>query len=309
MRNFVFAASILSLSLISYKLIALMFMGLYKLDGSTYLDNFVGWTAGGYSRTIGEIGRYLRSHLTGKSFYGEKTLLLIWLVIPYLMFRIFRKRRIDLKITGILLLVALILSPFAISIALGSELPARSLVGLPLMIGGLGYLASLKANKNVKYFFLIISVFIALHNSFSITRLFYAAHLTWQADRDLANRILDRMYELDINYEGERPIPVAIIGARGYASNQAFIKSEVFGFSFFEWEGGNPYRILYFMKLMGVQDFEVANAKQYRAAVEESEKMKKWPHKSSVLYTGDVIVVKLSDITGARLAQLRKYAY
>jgi hypothetical protein len=308
-REFAAAAAVLSLSLILYKLIALLFMGLYKLKGSQYLDNFVGWTAGGYAATAGEIGRYLGSHLTGKSFYGEKTLLWIWLAVPYLIYRLFRKKGTGRQIRGILSIAALILSPFAVSVALGSALPVRSLVALPLMVGGLGYLASLKAGRKMKYFFLAISFFIALHNTFSITRLFYADHLTSQADRDLANRILDRIYELDINYEEKGPVPVAILGARGYSSNEAFIKDEVFGASFFEWEGGNPYRILYFLKLLGVEDFKVADARQYKAAVEESAKMQKWPHKSSIVYTGDVIVVKLSDITGPQWAQLRKHVY
>lgn len=114
------------------------------------------------------------------------------------------------------------------------------------------------------------------------------------------------MYALDLQYDTGGPVPVAIIGEKGYSSNPAFIRSETFGSSFFEWEGGNPWRILSFMKLLGAQDFEVANLEQFKLAVKESERMKRWPHKSSVLYTGEMIIIKLGDITNA---QLRMYGY
>lgn len=303
-RDFVVAVSVISFSLISYKVIAFLFMKFYKLTESNYLERFVGWTRNGYSQTIDTIVLYLVNHFTGNAFYGEKTFLSIWLIVPFIILIIFRKRKISLKITGILFLIAVILSPFCIAIGLGFPLPVRSLVGLPLMIGGLAYMASLNAKKNLKYFFLILSVFIALHNSFSTTRLFYADYLSGQADRDFANRILDRMYETDLPYDTRRPVPVVIIGEKGHTANTAFIRSETFGSSFFEWEGGNPWRILSFIKLLGVQDFEVANMEQYSAALKESEKMKKWPHKSSILYTGEIIIIKLGDVTAAQVKQV-----
>jgi len=227
----------------------------------------------------------------------------------YLVIRIFQKGRPGKRMLGILSLFGLILAPFALSFALGSPLPARSLVALPLMIAGLGYVASIAASKPLKYLFLIASLIMALHNSFSNTRLFYANHLASQADRDLANRILARINELDVTYAGKTAVPLAIIGARGYSPNEAFIKNETFGASFFEWEGGNPYRILFFIRLMGVECFRVADPKQYQAAFEESKNMKVWPNKSSVLYTGNTVVVKLGEITEAQMAQLRLHAH
>lgn len=291
-------------SLFLYKGIDLLFRYIYEVDAA-YLNHFVGWKSYEFRAIFDRLTQYILEHFSGKIFYGEKTLTSIWFVSPILLIYLFKKKEISTVLSGFFCWLGILISPFLLSIVLGSPLPTRSLVGLPLLIGGVWYLASCCSPKIFRYFLLIAAIFIATTNSYSNNRLFFSDYLTWQADRNFANRILDRIYNMDLPQETKKRIPISILGEKKYISNAAFIRAEVFGASFFEWEGGNPYRILSFFETLGVQEFRPANNEEYQTAIALSKDMPNWPHKKSIFRYKNMIVLKLSEPTQR---QLQRYS-
>src|SRR5262249_26201431 len=87
--------------------------------------------------------------------------------------------------------------------------------------------------------------------------LFYTDHLARQRDELLAARIMARLDQLLPNREAGT-IPFIVIGAASGKSAGAFRKTEVFGDSFFDTshEGGNPWRIAAYLRLLGVDTLE-----------------------------------------------------
>ncbi|MCH8014869.1 MAG: hypothetical protein IH823_08880, partial [Candidatus Dadabacteria bacterium] len=301
----VVASLVVIISLVLYKFALYAFLKAYGLSETSYKDIYVGWKD--YDRTIDVLFRYYKKHFTGTGFYGEKVIVSLWFVIPFLVFVFIKKGGVRLLCAGLLLLAGIAFSPFALSLILGSPLPSRTLLALPFMVGGIWYLASLNVGVKVRYLFLLVAVFIALNNSFMTTRLFYADYLTWQADRDFANRILDRMYDVGIDYDPSNPIPVTFIGEKGYTSNAAFFRSEVFGSSFFQWDHGNTVRIVAFMKTLGADEFVRASYDKQAIAIKESKTMKKWPHRGSILYKDGMLIIKIGEPTFRQLSLTQKY--
>jgi hypothetical protein len=290
--------SVLFWSIVLYKIIDFVVKILIKSSSDTYLDNFIGWRGNSIITTLKIVVNYhLIPHLAGRAFYGDKTILATWIVATILLINIFAKKGLLNTSVGCIFTFLVIMSPFTLSIVLGSPLPVRSLVGLPLMVGGLWYLSAITTGKTMRHILLIAALVVAIHNSFSITRLFYSDYLTGQEDRDFANRIIDRIFLLDIDFGKTHSIPIAFIGKKRYSSNSSIIKSETFGSSFFEYGGGNQHRMLFFLKILGYGEFAPANKEQFNYALQESANMQSWPHSGSVAYKEHMVIVKLGDVT------------
>jgi hypothetical protein len=63
------------------------------------------------------------------------------------------------------------------------------------------------------------------------------------------------------------------------------------GKSFFEWDEGNPYRIVDYMRLLGFNNLRVISPDQRRALSPAFDRMAPWPAESSVLNVDDVFLV------------------
>ncbi len=293
---------VLTFSFLLYKLIDFSFKGFLKVDSGKYLDNYIGWGNNSVFDTLSLVfSKHVMEHLFGQSFYGEKTIIVIWIAIVLLLLRVCSIKDISNKFVGLVSILLVTISPFILSLALGSILPIRSLVGLPLMVGGIVYISAINVIKTLRYILLIIAILIAFYNSFTITRLFYSDHLNHQADRDLANRVIGRVSLLDVNFEN-KPIPIAFVGEIN-RENLAFIKSEVFGSSVFQFGGPSQFRINCFLRTLGIEEFDYVNLEQLKYSIQASKNMKAWPHKDSVSYKEGMVIVKLGEATKMQLAE------
>jgi hypothetical protein len=126
-------------------------------------------------------------------------------------------------------------------------------------------------------------------------RLFYAQSLIVEADRALANEIVDRIHALGGRPESQ-PTSVDIVGAHSMPSSPAIPKiwTSTLASSFFEWDQGNPWRIAYFMRSMGYDLRPIAPAER-PALLGRIKAMPSWPETGSVQRIDGVFVVKFSD--------------
>lgn len=73
------------------------------------------------------------------------------------------------------------------------------------------------------------------------------------------------------------------------------LESTVSGSSFFEWDGGNPYRMTSFMRVLGYDDLTVTAPDDCERLTPEFAGMPVWPARGAVRAAGDIVLVKLSD--------------
>ena len=96
---------------------------------------------------------------------------------------------------------------------------------------------------------------------------------------------------------------VDFYGAKPFNTVFPSIKTSTIGSSFFDWDGGHPKRIVYFMRLIGYTDINLMEQDKRRSVVELYKNMPIWPARNSIKVSGNVILVKLGGIAG-RMHQL-----
>lgn len=290
---------ILLLSSIIYKVSDYFFKLIYvtqkDLHNSEFIDGYFGWNKNSITNVLSNIIKAITSYLNGNRFYGGYTMKSLFLVIPIILYHIlFRVGGFFRKALSLIILFIFILSPFILMFVIGSSLDPRTVLALPLLLGSLWWFASQKSGKIIQRLLIIVAAFIFINNVYSTTRLFYSCHVAEQADRDMANRIAERICSLDIN-EKLTNIPVAFVGRYQHETNELFLNNDVFGASFFSWDNGNPHRMVLFMKTLGISNLVVADKEQYDKAYNICNNMPKWPNKGSVILFDNFVIVKLSD--------------
>ena len=82
-----------------------------------------------------------------------------------------------------------------------------------------------------------------------------------------------------------------------------YVPSSTLGASFFEWDGGNVYRVVSFLNFVSDAHFSAATADQSRTAIETASGLPSWPAAGAVAPMGDVVVIKLSEPTAMQLSR------
>jgi hypothetical protein len=260
-----------------------------------YFDHFIGWGNQPIKKVILNLINYTKGYLWGDIFYGMNSIRSIFFLIPILLFVIFKKvKSIQNRIFSLLLLGLLLLTPFFVMYLIGSNLPPRSLEALPFLMAIIWWLVSQNVRVGLRMFFLVVAIMIFVNNTFHTTRLFHTANVTWQADRVMAGRIIERVYHLDLPTEMEK-IPIAFVGSFRYEENELFIKTrDVFGASYFEWNRGQGcIRNLY--KSMGINEIKLVPAHIIHGYSETIDTMEAWPNKNSIILKDDIVIVKLNE--------------
>jgi len=84
------------------------------------------------------------------------------------------------------------------------------------------------------------------------------------------------------------------LGKRETIQTPNIIKQELIGYSIFEWDWGNPYRIRSFLNIHG-NNFLNINHDDIEKAKIKANNMPIWPNEGSIQLMDNIIVVKLSN--------------
>lgn len=266
------------------------------IEYESYLDNFIAWGRLPAGELIVNLGKLTFQYITGDdSGIGVAGLSLksIIVLIPFIFYFITMKvKRVSNYIFSYSLFLILLLSPFSLVYACGSQMPARTLMALPLMIALLWLFTYQQAGSFLRKILLVAAITVLINNTYLNTRLFYSTYVTWQADRDLANRIIERIYNLDPPLVNGK-IQVAFVGYKHRKANDLFFNSEIHGASFFEWGFGHPGRINDLFRTNGIEELNpIFGFEGIKANIKS---MPAWPSKGSVGLVDNIVIVKLSE--------------
>jgi hypothetical protein len=210
---------------------------------------------------------------------------------------------IDFASTVLLLATAVFSTLLVVVIDFGS-LPYRTLLGAPIGIAGLVFFAMSHRNTLAMRWVLgILCALCMVGFASAANRVLYAHFLAGMADRDLANRVIDRLTSVGAYSRSQCPI-VEFVGAHAIPASRLFIKvnSSTLGASFFEWDLGNPMRIRYFLGSMG-HCVREASGQERSILLDRIREMPSWPDPDSVRLIDGLAVVKFSDYTWAQNAR------
>ncbi|MCF8360271.1 MAG: glucosyltransferase domain-containing protein [Prolixibacteraceae bacterium] len=285
-------------SFISYKLVTaglkLFYFGEVKTEG-IYIDSFIMWGRLPVKTIFINLFHRIQAYLSGNAFYGSVSMKSLLLLVPFIIYLIFSKvKKLQFRASALFILGLLIIAPFGVMVYVGKGLFPRTVLALPFMLAIIWYISYTFLKKWAKRILLVGTIGIFFVNTNINTRLFYSTHVAYEADRDMANRIVERIYSLDLP-QNQKKIPVAFVGHFNHPDNELFFKTDVFGASFFGWDNGRPARMLSLIRTLGEDRFKKAPEKKVERLQPEISKMPVWPYKGSVKKIKGVVVVKLSE--------------
>jgi hypothetical protein len=182
----------------------------------------------------------------------------------------------------------LVLSPFALTFAIGGPLPARSLVALPVYLGVIWWIV-LKDFTLSKYLSVVPIALLILQLQW-LNFLFYGDNLRYAQDENLGRSIIHRLETQGINY---REYPIVFIGSHDFDSNDMISEINSGGRSFFD-DPSQVYRMSFFLQALGYS-ITLPTPSETSKANETSKQMSSWPQADSIRIEEGVIIVKFGN--------------
>ena len=287
-------AAISILSVIAYELILLSFQHYYQVSGASYFSSLISWGKISTLQVVNQTVNYINDFFTFNAFYGLQPFSLVVIPFVFLVFS-FIRRKGAAGILPVMLLAGLLLSPFVMTLISGGFQAPRVLTSLSLVMAGLyALMMTCIRNKAVNTVF---SAVMLLMGSASASQLFYSDYMSEKADSLLATQITTRLYQTYPDFNA-KTTGVYFFGMPERDNMWKKPNSDVFGYSFFNWDGGNNARIIAYYHVSGIASLHKASETQLPAVREQAKTLPVWPTAGSIAMINNVLVVKLGDRPG-----------
>lgn len=257
-----------------------------------YLENFIGWGNINTQTLIHNVVKYIGDILIAKHvYYGKLFPIMILLFIGIAIFEMLHQKKN--KKSMIFFSSSLVLIPCLLTIILGTAVPIRGQLTLPLItaFGGFLMLYLCQNRTKTRNYLCVALLLVALYQGQAMARIFYGEYMKYQMDVALASKISMRIDMLDL---GEMPNkPVVYIGNhRPNYREEVVLRKECIGYSFFEWE--TAPRMELFMDTLGYI-YKRPTQEQRELGKVYAKDMPVWPHNGAVAVKEDMIIVNFPD--------------
>ena len=197
------------------------------------------------------------------------------------------------RVAVIVLTGALLAVPFTQHFLAGGNMPARTLVAVPVVFWMFA-LTGLTAQR----YWLGAATFCAaalamFQMLYSATLLQAANHFARVHDQQFAAALHTRIVAAQPEFDKTHRFVVDFYGAKRFETSYPRPFSSTAGFSFFEWGDGTDSRILSYMRLIGYDDMLPASAEQRHRDAEQFAQMPAWPAQGAVRVVDGVTLIKL----------------
>jgi hypothetical protein len=201
------------------------------------------------------------------------------------------------------ILVLLLVSPFSLLFLAGGSLPTRTLLALPFVMAAITGLAISLSTGWLRLSLAVLAAIVVLHNASLINRLAASSEISLAFDRVVATAMLfDIERHLAEAPEG-RQITVAVVGGLERELGGSALTHDIFGSSFFGFNGGQSRRVVAFLKTLGLHGVNPAGLADLRRVIALQEGMQTWPHPEGIRLEEDLLVIKLGPFTQRQILQ------
>ena len=263
---------------------------------NTYVGSLILWKTEGIKMCVKNLSYFIFSVMSGKGIFYNSTYIVITIGLICYSIKVFKEKR-EAWILNIVAIIGLLLSPFLISILMGTAGPIRAQMAIPFVTAfGLSFLLRyLKQNRAIKFIVITYCFFSVFQQCKETSQLFYSDYMRYNQDVQLATEI---GYDIQKNYPNENNnLPVIFVGWHQTQLPPSCVKGEIIGHSFFEWGHNSPWGNLpYLLQFFNSLGFRFTPGVVDSAELESTIKnMDTWPKENSIKLINDVVVVKLSD--------------
>lgn len=288
------AAAYVLFSALLYSLSSSMLLAVSGLPASQYTLQLMKWGTEPLERCLWKIFTHYPAHFAGIYYYGEQIFVTVLIPIAGIALYAFKHLQGASRLTALALLFASCLGTFSQLILMGWGQPPRVFLAQSLLFAGLWALLPVQGSK-ARTLLGALTVYCILFASAHVSQLFFMDTLRWESDKLLATRLVNRIYE------EAPPVPgvqtkLFITGRYAEGLPKAAGRTDVFGNSFFEWDGGSMGRMLGFMAANGIARFTPVGAAELSCRQKQAlREMPAWPDPRSVRHCEGVVLVKLSE--------------
>jgi hypothetical protein len=295
-RSFLPVAAVLVLmvtSVVIYGVLTEVIQHVVGIPRAPWLTGILGWTQNPWYDCLANALAGIGRKVLGKDFYGNELYATTWIAAVFIIAGSFF-RGFSLKDAGFITLacVASIAMPFILNIPFGVDMPPRTFLAAPVGFAGIWAIALTSTIPRLAVFPILVTAVAIVFGSNHVSGLVAADAMAFEADKLLGNRIVEAMYQADPNFSA-RVTPVYFLHGFTPINIWRQPESDVFGASFFAWDGGNPARITAFLKAVGIADLRSPTPSQVASVGQEAAALPEWPNPQSVRLIHDTLVVKL----------------
>lgn len=269
---------------------------LYGVEGSSYLVNQIGWLHNSWEDSSKTIFQTLSELAIGSSYYGSGIFKLAsCCFVLHIALCLWKKK----GVVSILLAFLAYLSPFVLVIALASDAPPRTFTFQPFSYAFFisTIISSFPRAAVVKYSSYILCIISVWSGSITYSKLMFSDYMIWQSDKITASEIINTIRSKIPEYiDGETP--VYFYGALDKNNIWKPSNSDIFGSSFFAWDGGNSDRIIAFFHSNLIADIKPVTYAQAVSVNDIVTKVKPWPSHESIFLANGIVIVKLNNNIG-----------
>jgi hypothetical protein len=211
-----------------------------------YLGGYINWRADPsyWSTTIRKTLDAAKAYYTGsEDYYLHKLRIvaaLFWILLVLTVLRLLvTQQSASVKIIGVLALVGGLSAPLLMHLVNGGQMPPRTVLGVPFVLAGLVYCATVQGNRTVNL--ALGTLVLACFFNFAVANNRYALanELTWKADQDLSLLILQRVHSQWHKLPDRGPYPVMLVGVLEARESPLYVRRDLIGSSFYNLNGGN----------------------------------------------------------------------
>ncbi len=285
------------LSLLINFLLDKLIMWYFSIESSSYLSQMIGWDKGSFREVIHRTNSFVRSYLKFKAPYGLNMFSFTTIAVVIIAITAILKKRNFILV--IILSILCLASGFILNYALGTHLVPRAMTQLPVIFAGLLTLAIF--SLNIRFSGYVISLIFLISGASYANRLFYSDYMARKGDKSTASEILSTIYNKYPEFDAAQT-PVFFYGGFQPLNTWKIPTADVFGASFFSWDGGNNSRIYNFFKVSNIAEFQRPSTFQIDNSIIYAKHMQVWPNHASIELHDGVVIVKL----GKNLSQNNK---
>jgi len=294
--------AVMLLGLLFYKIIDLVFMRALHVERSGYVEQF-----SNVDQLLAKPREmFFSTWASLKAIYGGSAqkygvevigfpLLMLSGALGVVFGRSFRGWQ---KVWASIIVACIACIPFMMELISGG-MPLRTFIAVPSvfwLFSMFGMTAGVRWLEGLAGIALVLSLYGVMHstNTLQATQAYVKSH-----DQMLAADIYRRIAEVSPDFDRTKIYMVDVFGAKEFESLYPRIPSSTLGYSFFEWDDGNPEgRMLAHMRALGYTNLRVIPFEQRKENFKKFEEMPMWPAMGSVKNVNGVILIKLGRYRG-----------
>ncbi|MFJ2326642.1 glucosyltransferase domain-containing protein [Pseudomonas sp. NPDC087690] len=205
-------------------------------------------------------------------------------------------------------IAAILIAPFLLNfIAGGIYLPLRSMLAISF-VAWVVTIVVLQTQGLLRMIGTVLAVFVlfqmvSVNGQYSASTIMATNH-----DRFTAEALYERISKANPAFDKNERVTVDVYGRLPFSSRYPAPESSTMSSSFFDWDQGNVYRMLDYMRLIGFTNVYPTSIIARIPLTPHFDKMPIWPAEGSVRYENGIYFIKLSETPDPTHAQYKRAA-